>query len=72
MRNRKSVLMTLKVNYDCFSGVGFGIAGNYRLRMENSSLSALYVVLRMQVKSAIIGRGERVADNGICFAKWRF
>ena len=27
MRNKKSVLMTLKVNYDYFSGVG-GIAGN--------------------------------------------
>jgi len=28
MRNKKSVLMTLKVNYGCFSGVGSGIAGN--------------------------------------------
>ena len=27
MRNKKSVLMTLKVNYGYFSGVG-GIAGN--------------------------------------------
>lgn len=27
MRNKKSVLMTSKVNYGCFSGVG-GIAGN--------------------------------------------
>ena len=27
MRNKKSVLMTSKVNYDYFSGVG-GIAGN--------------------------------------------
>jgi hypothetical protein len=27
MRNKKSDLMTLKVNYGCFSGVG-GIAGN--------------------------------------------
>ena len=28
MRNKKSVLMTLKVNYGYFSGVGSGIAGN--------------------------------------------
>ena len=28
MRNKKSVLMTLNHNYGCFSGVGFGIAGN--------------------------------------------
>jgi hypothetical protein len=28
MRNKKSVLMTSKVNYGYFSGVGSGIAGN--------------------------------------------
>jgi hypothetical protein len=28
MRNKKSVLMTLNHNFGCFSGVGFGIAGN--------------------------------------------
>jgi hypothetical protein len=28
MKNKKSVLKTLKVNYGYFSGVGFGIAGN--------------------------------------------
>ena len=28
MKNKKSGLMTLKVNYGCFSGVGSGIAGN--------------------------------------------
>ena len=28
MRNKKSVLMTLKVNYGYFSGVSSGIAGN--------------------------------------------
>jgi len=33
MRNKKSVLMTLKVNYGCFSGVGSGIAGNYSIAL---------------------------------------
>ena len=28
MINKKSVLMTSKVNYGYFSGVGYGIAGN--------------------------------------------
>ena len=41
MRNKKSVLMTLKVNYGYFSGVG-GIAGNVEAlaKAGNSSTTA--------------------------------
>ena len=45
MRNKKSVLMTLNHNYECFSGVG-GIAGNGSVLGEGWAIEKQNLIIK--------------------------